>query len=154
MPSEEEFCAAVQAGTDELLARAGAAFAAREGWREQLRAVAYEMRDFLREDPERARVMVVESFSAYERSRQIREGGMAALAALIDLGRAELADPESVPAKTAELTAGAVYNRIHTAIEAGEPLTDEMVRELMYTAVRPYMGREAALAELELPRPA
>jgi AcrR family transcriptional regulator len=151
---EDCFCAAVQAGTDELLTRAGAAFAADRPWRDQMRVVAYAMCDFLREDPARARVMVVESFSACDRSRQIRENGMAALAALIDLARTELDEPEAAPANTAELIAGAIYNRIHAAVEGGKPLTETMVRELMYTAVRPYYGVDAALAELDKARPA
>lgn len=151
---EDCFCAVVQRGTDELLARAGVAFAARQGWRDQLRAVAYAMRDFLQEDPARARVMVVESPTACERSLAIRQQGMAGLAALIDLGRGELDDPDSVPSTTAELTAGAIYNRIHAAVEDGSPLEDAMVRELMVAAVRPYLGADAALAELDAPRPA
>jgi hypothetical protein len=143
---------AIQVGTDELLARAAAAFAAERGWRNQLRAVAYAMLDFLQEDPDRARLMVIESLDSGERAVEIREEGMAALAALIDLGRQELDDPDSIPANTAELTAGAVYNHIHVAIEQGQ-LHESMVPELMVTAVRPYLGTEAALEELSIPPP-
>jgi len=150
---EDCFCSIVKTGTDELLSRAGAAFATQEGWANQLRAVGYAMLDFLNEDPARARVMVVESFAACERSRGIRERGMAALAALIDLARLELEDADSIPRTTAELTAGAAYNHIHVAVESGKPLTEKMVRELMYVAVRPYLGVDAALAELDVPRP-
>jgi DNA-binding NarL/FixJ family response regulator len=143
---------AIQAGTDELLARAAAAFAAERGWRNQLRAVGYAMLDFLQEDPDRARLMVIESLEAGERAVEIREEGMAALAALIDLGREEMEDPDSLPANTAELTAGAVYNHIHVAIEQDQ-LHESMVQELMVTAVRPYLGTEVALEELTIPSP-
>jgi AcrR family transcriptional regulator len=151
--TEDAFCVAIEQATDDLLGRAAPAFGGQPRWSEALRAVAYELRDFLLEDRARARAMVVESFTACERSRQVRERGMAALAALIGLGRAQLDDPGAVPAKTAELTAGAIYNRIHAAVESGAELEDAMVRALMYTAVRPYLGLEAALAELEAPRP-
>jgi len=146
---EDAFCTVVKEGTDELLRRAIPRFAAQARWVDGLRAVAYTLRDFLREDPARARVMVVEAYAACPRSRAIREEGMAALASLIDLGRAQLPDPGAVPAHTAETTAAAIYNRIHRAIEAEDELSDEMVRELMYSAVVPYLGPEAGLAELE-----
>lgn len=150
---EDCLCAVVQAGTEELLARSAAVFADRQGWRNQLRAFAYVMLDFLCEDPDRARVMVVES-PALERAREIRDQGRAALAALIDLGRLEIPDPSSVPPNVAEVTAGAISNRIQIAIEADDfPALETMVPELMYTAVRPYLGLEAALEEIDAPRP-
>jgi hypothetical protein len=153
--SELELEAAVLAGTEELLTRVGAAFAARAEWDDQLRAVAYELRDFLVEDPVRARAMLIEAPHGNEATRAIREGGVEALTALIDLGRNRLPDPDSVPRSAAEIAAGTIYARIHVGFERGvEQLDEEMVRELMYTAVLPYLGIEAALAELERPRPA
>lgn len=143
----------VRAGTEELLARVGPVAAGSEAWIDQLRAVAYELRDFLREDEARARAMVLEAPHGNAETRRTRERGIALLVALVDRGREGLADPGSVPATTAEIAAGAIYNRIHTGVERGvETLGDGMVRELLYTAVRPYLGVEAALAELERPR--
>jgi AcrR family transcriptional regulator len=142
-------CATVQAATSRLLAAAAAAFAGERGWRNQLRAVAYAMLDFLEADHPRARLMVVEVLAGSERAIAIRESGMDALAALIDLGRGELDDPDSLSASTAEVTAGAIYNRIHALIEDGEfERGAEVLPELMYTAVLPYAGPEAALEEL------
>lgn len=153
-PRDAELEAVVRAGTEELLARVGAAFAAQSGWAAQLRAVAWEMRDFLREDEARARAMVLEAPHGNEETRQIRADGVAALTALIDLGRGELPDPDSVPRTAAEIAAGVIYNRIHVCVEEGpEALGEEMVGELMYSAVLPYLGIEAALAELEMPAP-
>lgn len=144
----------VSEGTEELLARVGAAYGSAGGpWEERLRAVAYELRDFLREDPRRARAMLLEAPEGSGEARRAREWGVEALAALIDLGREEHPDPASVPPAAAELAAGVVHDRIHTAVEAGEPLGDEMVRELMFSAVLPFRGREAALRELRAPAP-
>ncbi|MDX6635460.1 MAG: hypothetical protein QOF06_1663 [Solirubrobacterales bacterium] len=143
----------VRAGTEQLLSRVGAAFAAQQGWANQLRAAAYELRDFLREDEARARAMMIEAPRGNEETRRIREQGIAALTVLIDLGRAELDDVDSVPRSAAEIAAGVIYNRIHVEVERGAELDDEMVRELMYTAVLPYQGIEAALAELKRPSP-
>jgi hypothetical protein len=152
--SEAELTAAVEAGTDQLLLRVSAAFGGQRGWANQLRAVAYEMLRFLREDEERARLMVIEVLDAGEEARAIRDRGMLALTELIDLGRAELDDPGSLPRSVAEIAAGVIYNRIHVGVEAGvETLDAELLRELMFSAVLPYLGIEAALAELNAPPP-
>jgi len=151
--SEAELEEVVRGGAEQLLIRLGAAFAAETGWVNQLRAVAYGLRDFLVEDPRRARAMMIEAPHGNAETRRIREEGIEALTALIDLGRAEMADPGSLPHPVAAITAGAIFNRIHAALQAGPKLGDEMVRELMYTAVMPYLGVEAALAELEAPAP-
>jgi len=131
---EDSLAEAVQAGTSEFLTRVGQAFAAEEGWRSQLRAVAYEMLRFLQDDLERARLMVIESPTASERVRVIREDGIAALVELIDRGRYELPNPDLIPRSTAEVTAGAIYNRMHVALEDDNLARGiEMVPELMFT---------------------
>lgn len=152
--SEAELERAVRAGTEQLLVRVGAVFAAEDAWVDRLRAVAYGLRDFLREDPARARAMMLEAPHGNAETRRIRDGGIDALTALIDLGRGELDSPDSVPRTAAQIAAGVIYNRIHVEVERGVGgLDDEMVRELMYTAVLPYLGVEAAVAELEAPAP-
>ncbi len=152
--SDAELEQVVRDGTEQLLARVGAVFAAQDGWADQLRAVAYALRDFLREDEGRARAMMLEAPHGNAETRRIREGGIEALTALIDLGRGEVEDPDSVPRTAAQIAAGVIYSRIHVEVERGvDALDDEMVRELMYTAVMPYLGIEAALAELQAPRP-
>lgn len=147
--SDAEVERAVEAGTDALLLRVSTVFAAQRGWANQLRAVAYEMLRFLREDEARARLMVIEVLDYGAEARAIRERGMEALTELIDLGRQELADPDSLPRSVAVIAAGTIYNRIHVGVERGvATLDEELVRELMFTAVLPYLGLGAALAEL------
>jgi hypothetical protein len=148
------FADRVQAGTLELMQRVAAAYAAEDAWGDGMRAVAYELRRFLLEDPGRAREMVLEAPFGDPRTREVREQGIAGLTALIDLARAELPDPGAVSPIVAQITAGAVYNRLHQGVEAGpEALSVEMVRELMYAVVLPYQGLDAALRELSLPPP-
>jgi AcrR family transcriptional regulator len=154
-PEEEErLCEIIQAGTDELLTRVTAAYAAEDTWRDRLRAVAYVMLRFLQEDPERARIMTVDVLSVGGRAQLIRDQGMEALIELVDQGRQELPDPDSMTRATAEAIGGGVYNRMHVAIEAGETASlDRMVPELMYTTVLPYLGTEVAMEELSIPPP-
>jgi hypothetical protein len=155
-PRPDDLERIVRNGTEMLLLRvAGAYTSAGEGWAVRLRAVAWAMRDFLVEDPARAEAMMLSAPHGNRATRKIREGGIAALTALIDQGRQEMAEPGVLPVSVAEITAGAIYNRIHCAMEAGgtAALGEDTVRELMFTAVLPYRGVEAALAELSMPPP-
>ncbi len=148
------FADRVEAGTTELMGRVGRVYAAAPAWRDGIRAVVYELRRFLLEDPVRAREMVLEAPFGDERARTVREQGIAGLTALIDLGRTELSDSDSIPPTVAAITAGAVYNRMHQGVEAGpQALTVELVRELMYAVVLPYRGLDAAIEELSIPPP-
>jgi hypothetical protein len=134
------------------LLRVSRAFAAQQSWEDQLRAVAYELLRFLREDEARARLMVIEVLDSTPKAIAVREHGMEALTELIDLGRQQLDEPDSLPRSIAAVAAGTIYNRLHVGVETGvETLTPELVRELMFTAVLPYLGIEAALAELDAP---
>lgn len=152
--SDAELERRVRAGTEELLVRVWKAYSGEERWVDGMRALGYEMLRFLREDPERAHMMVIEVLDSTQKAMEIREFGMNGLIEIIDLGRGELDDPESMPRSVAEIIAGAVYNRLHVSVEREpEAIDAEMVRELMYTTVLPYLGPEVALTELERPPP-
>jgi hypothetical protein len=70
------------------------------------------------------------------------------LADLIDRGRFELDDPHSLTRATAEDLAGAVYGLIsmHLIRAEGTDLSS-LLPQLMFVLTRPYLGRDAALAE-------
>ncbi len=130
------------------------AYTGGETWREGLRALSRETARFLREDRARARFMVVEVLSAGELAEAHREVALRGYTELIDLGRQELDDPDSVSRVVAEATAGAVFGAIFTHVKEGEfDAMYEMAAELMYMAVLPYLGPEAAAEELALARP-
>lgn len=149
--AEERLCRALQAGTEELLSRAALAYASEQEWRDRLRAVAHALLRFLEEDHVRARQMTVEVLSAGEHAQLLRDQGMQALIELIDQGRQELADPDSMTRATAEGIGGAIYHRIHLVVAADRfDALESMVPELMYNAVLPYLGTEAALRELSI----
>lgn len=150
--SEEQLCEAMEVGTEELLSRVALVFTGHEEWRDRLRAVAYEMLRFLCEDHERARRMTVDVLSAGDRAQLIRDQGMQALIELIDQGRQELSNPDSMTRAIAEGIGGAIYHRMHIAVAADRfDLLESMVPELMYNAVLPYLGTEAAMEELAIP---
>jgi AcrR family transcriptional regulator len=151
---EDCLCSLLQSATEELMNRVLPAFSSQEGWRNQLRAVAYAMMRFFQEEPKRARVMAVEVLSAGERAQLVRDQGIEALVELIDQGRQELEDPNSRTRATAAAIAGAIYSQIWTEIEKGnfDTLLDP-VPKWMYNVVLPYLGAEAALEELSIPPP-
>jgi AcrR family transcriptional regulator len=91
--------------------------------------------------------------------RRMREGGPMEQAAkdgylqrfvdLVDVGRCELDDPDSLDRTTAEGVVGAVHGLLVRRLEetGGEGVTMEIVDDLLYIAYRPYIGHEAALRE-------
>lgn len=145
---EDCFCSFYVRMRDEFMLRVGEAFLAQEGWQAQIRAAAWEIFDFIREDPGRARISFVEVWYAGERARQVREEAMQALFAMIDLGREESDAP--VSPLTAEFVGSAVYQRLQEVIQRGETEGLESgVPELLYAVVLPYLGTEAAREEME-----
>ena len=152
---EDCFCEVLQELANEYLHRLGAAYAAEQGWANQLRAAAYASLRFLREDLPRARFLFIEVLSGGTRALLIRDQGMDALFELIDLGRRELDDPNSISRDTAVSLAGGVYEQTHVAIDRDDPqIWARMIPEFMYSLVLPYLGAEAALEELSIPPPA
>jgi AcrR family transcriptional regulator len=124
------------------------AFNSQEDWPDRLRAVACEIVENLRHDPNRAS-FAVEVLSAGDAARARRDMTMRVIASLIDAGRNEMDDPEAVPHTTAEALAGSAYGQVYAKVVRGE--ADELpalVPQLMSAAVMPYLGVEAGLAEL------
>jgi AcrR family transcriptional regulator len=124
------------------------AYESEEEWTDKLRAVACEVVEALRHDPSRA-TFAVEVLSAGDAARARRDMTMRVIAGLIDAGRNEMDDPESVPHTTAEALAGSAYGQVYAKIVRGR--ADELpalVPQLMSAAVMPYLGMDAALAEL------
>lgn len=151
---EDCFCRIYARMRDEYLVRVATAFAEPGTWREHMRRSAYHTLDFLREDPVRARISFVEVLYAGDRAKLIRDEAMQALFALIDQGRNEPTAPAVLSRFTAEAIGSAIYQRIQTAIENDELEQFEPgMREMMYLAVLPYLGEEAAREELALPLP-
>jgi len=119
-----------------------------EEWPDRLRAVACEVVESLRGDLSRA-TFSIEVLAAGDAARARRDMTMRVIASLIDAGRNEMEDPESVSHTTAEALAGSAYGQVYSKVAQGR--ADELpalVPQLMSAAVMPYLGLEAAMAEL------
>ncbi len=135
--------------------RAQRAFDSESGWPDNLRAAAYETTRWIRDYPEGTAFGMVVSLEAGEEVRLRRERTFRWCAGLIEQGRLVAPEPSAVPEGAALMAVGAVTEilarQVQGTLEA-DPV--EMVPQLMYGAVRPYLGEAAARRELSIPPPA
>jgi hypothetical protein len=147
----------VWAATGELRAfteRMWAVYGRHRGWREGLRAVAYEMAEVMEADPRFAVVTTVTLAYGGEHGRLERDAAMHTMIDMVDLGRQEMADPGEIGRAPAEAIVGAIFYAMRAAASGeGAIAPEEAVPQFMYVAVRPYLGDDAAREELSLPRP-
>jgi AcrR family transcriptional regulator len=134
----EEFCDRV------LAAHAGAS-----SWHDRVWAAGWAAMRFFREDPVRARFLVVEVNGSGGGAQSRRDIVLQRLADILDGGREQLEKPDSASRCTAEIVAGAIYTTVLGRIESGSiERSDDFLPELVYMAVMPYLGSRAAEEEL------
>ncbi len=139
---------------DQFFARAQQAVAGVRGWRDRMRATAYALLRYLRADERVARLAAVEVQHAGKRAQELFQETFFRLVNLLDEGSAEAEGPDSPGLATAIGVGGVVFARIQEAVAKGElGLGEEEIPELMYAAVFPYLGAEAAEEELHIPPP-
>jgi AcrR family transcriptional regulator len=132
-----------------------AAYEAFPDWPTSLRAAAYAAADWMEERPQTARFGGVDVlYARNEMIRVRREEVFQYCAGLIDAGRAVAPDPAAVPEAAPIMAIGAVAQMLTQRMQRGVDLeSPRMVPELMYAAVKPYLGEDAARFELHAPRP-
>jgi AcrR family transcriptional regulator len=139
---------------DEFFARAQEAVARQSGWRDRMRATAYALLRYLRADERVARLAAVEVQYAGKHAQELFLETFNRLVNLLNEGSSEADGPESPGLATAIGVGGVVFARIQEAVAEGElGLGEEEIPELMYAAVFPYLGAEAAAEELRIPPP-
>jgi AcrR family transcriptional regulator len=123
-------------------------------WRDRLRTAAYGAARYIRDHPRESAFSSTLMFTAGDLAQAHRERHLRRLAGLIDTGREEMEAPESLSPTVAESVLGAIYSLCTRRLAAGDAASVEgLVPELMYVAVRPYLGEEAAREELTMPPP-
>jgi AcrR family transcriptional regulator len=145
---EDCYLHALDAGSAwvELTMREVAA-AAEEGWRGQLRGALTGLLHFLDTQPEIGRALLVEVHAAGPRAVEKRSEAMERAVVMMDLARGE--SDNSAPKISAEAVVAGILSVLHTRLAGHE--TSGFVRllpELMYLAVLPYFGADAAAAEM------
>lgn len=141
--------------TEEFNRRVYAAYETGGSWREGFRAAAYAAARYVRDNPQVVRFGTVEMFSAGLMAQAYRQSHLQQMVDLIDAGRQELEDPDSVGRGVAEATFGSIYELIVKEVQSGRGTgaAEDFVPDLMYIAVRPYLGHEVAREELTMPAP-
>jgi AcrR family transcriptional regulator len=140
---------------EDFKAEVGAAFAAEAVWPHSLRAAAYETLRWIRRYPDAAWWGTVGVLEAGEVARARRDGVFGWASGLIEAGREVAPDPEAVPPGAALLAVGAIVETLGRRVQDAIPDDPiEAVPQMMFGAVRPYLGEEVARMELEIPPPA
>lgn len=149
---EDCFCQIYAEERDRMLAEIARATAA-GAWRDRLRAAAYALLRSLNRDRRVAHLVMSEVRCAGERAQILMEEGIEATFELLDQGRGELEDPATISQSTAESIGGGIFGQIYVAVERDFPLREEVVPQMLYAAVLPYLGPVAAAEELRIPPP-
>jgi AcrR family transcriptional regulator len=126
------------------------AYCDRERWREKIAAALTALLELFDEQPDSARLLVVDSLRAGPNALERRRLVLAHAIVAIDEGRREEKGACDVSALTAEGVVGAVLAILHSRLlEPEPPHLLELLAPLMGMIVLPYLGRGAARRELE-----
>jgi AcrR family transcriptional regulator len=148
---EDCFCQIYGEIQDALFERVSAAIAGLPSWRDRVRTTAYAMLAYLEEDDKRARLLVVEGRFAGERAQRKAAESFAYVFELLDQGREEAKGEKHLSRATAEAIGGTVFVQMYAAFEEGSvEAVRARIPEMMYAAVLPYLGPEAAAEELRI----
>lgn len=146
---EECFLVAWDIANREYVGRAVSAYATGGSWRAGMRAVADAILTYLLELPDESRLLL-EARSAGPVARARLQTSMDAFVELVDQGRQELDDPDSLSRATAEGIGGAVFEQVTRLMireDADDDLPD-LAPQLMFMVFQPYLGIEEATKEL------
>jgi AcrR family transcriptional regulator/DNA-binding MarR family transcriptional regulator len=147
------------AAFEEALARVGeralAAWGEPGRWHVRVRGALTAVLEFVDEEPDLGRLLVVESLVAGPAAIERRAQIIRALVDAVEQGRGEGRAGQEPPALSAEGVVGAVLAVIHARLVRRDrgALTD-LVNPLMSVIVLPYLGQAAAKREAERPTPA
>lgn len=121
-------------------------------WRRQLRAALTGLLGFLDQQPEVGRALLVEVHAAGPSAVAKRTEAMERAVAMMDLAREE--SDQGAPAISAEAVVAGILAVLHTRLAAHQNNGyAHLLPELMYLAVLPYFGPEAAAEEMRAEGP-
>jgi AcrR family transcriptional regulator len=143
---EECFLQALDALIARIEERVAEGMASAEPWPERVRLALAGLLEALAEDPDGARVVLVECLSAGPAACERHFALMRLFPPLLEEGRFHCADPDHLPSCTAEALVGGIASILHHRALADR--TGELPRlggELAYFALLPYLGHHRAL---------
>jgi AcrR family transcriptional regulator/DNA-binding MarR family transcriptional regulator len=152
---EDCFLAAFEDALGLVAERALPAYEAPGSWRARTRAALLAVLEFLAEESDLGRLLIVESLTAGPRAVERRTQVIAVLVDAIREGESETRPSYGQLALGAEGVVGAVLSVVHARLQRGETNSlITLVNPLMGMIVLPYLGQAAARKESERPAPA
>lgn len=145
---EECFLAAYDMAVSMLMGGVTQAFEAEDDWVDAIRAALTAFLGFLADNPDLTRLCIVDVHAVGPRALSRRDAAVRGFYYLLDAGRADA--PRALPGLTAEAVTGGMYEIVYGRVLRGT--IDELPRllpELMYWAMMPFLGHEAAVVEME-----
>jgi AcrR family transcriptional regulator len=142
---EECFLAAYDTVVEQLLAAVGQAYEQAEGWTQKVHDGLETFLAYLAAEPAFARMCIVEVVAAGNEARGRRDAAMRVFVDFLEPGRAEAPKDVVVPTLAADIVVGGIYEIIYSRLQrnaADELVT--MLPELLYCALVPYIGHQAA----------
>jgi AcrR family transcriptional regulator len=148
---QDAFLAAYDAVVVQLLGVVQEAYEQEQSFAARMRAGLAAFLEFLAREPAFARMCIVEALAAGPDAIARRNGAMSAFATIIADNARELGTPLEPQPLTAETIVGGIYEVVYTRIVRGDiRQLPDLLPDLTYCAVLPYLGREAAGAERRL----
>jgi AcrR family transcriptional regulator len=126
-------------------------FLAAPSWREGLRAGADSAAEYLKGHRRERRYGELRMREGGPMEQAAKDRYLQRFVDMVDVGRCEMSDPEALTRKTAEGALGSIYGLMVHRLQQpdGEAeMSLKIIDDVMYLAVRPYVGDEAALEEL------
>jgi AcrR family transcriptional regulator len=142
---EECFLAAYDTVVEQLLGAVGQAYEQADGWPQKVHDGLETFLAYLAAEPAFARMCIVEVVAAGPEARSRRDAAMRVFVDFLEPGRAEAPDGIVVPTLAADIVVGGIYEIIYSRLQrnAADELV-EMLPELLYSALVPYIGHRAA----------
>lgn len=151
---EDCFIAAYDLIMERLLREVGQAYSGGERpWARRLTSLLRAVIELFTAEPAIARLVIVEVLAAGRPALQHRDAALERFAAFFEAGEVEL--PAAMEGRTllAHAVIGGLYETLYTSTVDGQvDRLPELLPDLVYCALVPYVGHAAALAESETER--
>jgi len=148
---EDCFVAAYAAVMERMLAFVAQGFSTEESddWVGHARGALRSLLTYLSENPVAARVGIVEGFGAGARARDRYQEAVSAFFPFLDAARDLVDEPDRIPPQTARVVVGGVSALIFAEASSGNASRlPEVLPQMMYLAVVPYLGHEEAMVAM------
>jgi AcrR family transcriptional regulator len=143
------FLAAYDGVVDALVRRVSAAYEAEEGWPSRARAGLAELLEALAEEPEVARLALVDVGAAGPAAQRRYRAALQRLTPFFEEGRDFAPSGRSLPANTSRMAIGAVAGLIADEVSEGRAeYLSGLLSDVLFATLVPYIGPEAAAREV------